>query len=290
MDRLMAGEQADLANNDPPYNARIEPRSNNALAAAVKVGAGLGRNQALTVRYGSFSGLQHLQRFDLQRAASKAKRTTTKMRPKDRPLSGDFISDEEFNELLRNCLKNMTRVLKPGGAFYLWGGFTNCVNYPPILAECGLHFSQAIIWVKNSPVLTRKDFLCAHEWCFYGWKEGAAHWFNPECHNMKDVWEIAKVPATKTVHLTEKPVEIPERVIICSSRPREIVLDQFGGSGSTLIAAEKLGRRARLMEIDPHYVDVIVRRWQDFTGKKAVLDGDDRTFEEVADERRPVSA
>jgi DNA modification methylase len=274
MDRLMAGEQADLANNDPPYNARIEPRSNNALAAAVKVGGGPGRNQALTIRYGSFKG----------------KPTTKKMRPKDRPLSGDFISDEEFNEMLLNCLKNMTRVLKPGGAFYLWGGFANCVNYPPILAECGLHFSQAIIWVKNMPVLTRKDFMNAHEWCFYGWKLGAAHWFNPECHNMKDVWEIAKVPATKTVHLTEKPVEIPERVIICSSRPGEIVLDQFGGSGSTLIAAEKLGRRARLMEIDPHYVDVIVRRWQDFTGKKAVLDGDGRTFEEVADGRRRVPA
>jgi DNA modification methylase len=273
MDRLMGGEHADLANNDPPYNVRVEPRSNNAIAAAA-----------------AQNKLHHHQRFDLSIGATKVQRTTKKLRPKDRALCGDFISDEEFRAMIRRCIENMTRVLKPGGAFYLWGGYTNLLDYPPILVECGLYLSQAIIWVKNQPVLTRKDFLNSHEWCFYGWKLGASHYFNPECHNMRDVWEIAKVPAQKTVHLTEKPVEIPERVIICSSRPGEIVLDQFGGSGSTLIAAEKLGRRARLMEIDPHYVDVIVRRWQDFTGKKAVLDGDGRTFEEVADERGRIPA
>jgi DNA modification methylase len=273
MDRLMGGEHADLANNDPPYNVRVEPRSNNAIVTTLKLSGRVGKNQKLDVAL-----------------HPPKKPTTKKLRPKDRRLSGDFISDEEFSASLLKCIANMTRALKPGGAFYLWGGYANVVNYPSILNQCGLYFSQAIIWVKNQPVLTRKDFLNSHEWCFYGWKPGASHYFNPECHNIRDVWDIAKIPPQKTVHLTEKPVAIPERVITCSSRAGEIVLDQFGGSGSTLIAAEKMGRRARLMEIDPHYVDVIVRRWQEFTGKKAILDGDGRSFEEVANERRRVPA
>jgi DNA modification methylase len=267
---LMAGEHADLANNDPPYNVWVEPRSNNAIATRLR----------------SSSGLHHNQRLGLHLGTSKAKRTTQKLRPKDRTLASDFLKDADYDALLRQWFGGLAAVLKPGGVFYIWGGYTNCANYLPVLADCGLYFSQAIIWVKNMSVLTRKDFLNSHEWCFYGWKAGAAHYFNPECHNMKDVWEVAKIPSQKTVHLTEKPVELAERIMTCSSRPGEIVLDQFGGSGSTLIAAEKLSRKARLMEIDPYYVDVIVRRWQDFTGKKAILDGDGRTFEEVANERR----
>ena len=179
-------------------------------------------------------------------------------------------------------------MLKPGGAFYIWGGYATCANYLPALEESGLYFSQAIIWVKNQPVLTRKDFMGAHECAFYGWREGAAHWFNPETRNATDVWEVKKVHPMVMVHLTEKPVELAVRALTYSSRPGEVVLDLFGGSGSTLIAAEKLGRRARLMEIDPHYTDVIVRRWQEFTGKKAVLEGSGRNFEQVADERRRV--
>jgi len=107
---------------------------------------------------------------------------------------------------------------------------------------------------------------------------------------VRDVWEVAKVPPQAMVHLTEKPVELAVRALTYSSRPGEVVLDLFGGSGSTLIAAEKLGRRARLMEIDPAYADVIIRRWQDYTGKKAVLDDAGRSFEEIADERRRVPA
>jgi DNA modification methylase len=92
------------------------------------------------------------------------------------------------------------------------------------------------------------------------------------------------------VHLTEKPVELAVRALTYSSKAGQKVLDLFGGSGSTLIAAEKLGRRARLMEIDPPYCDIICRRWQEYTGRKATLEGDGRSFEEIADERRAVAA
>jgi DNA modification methylase len=138
-----------------------------------------------------------------------------------------------------------------------------------VLKASGLYFSQAIIWVKEHPVLNRKDFMGNHEWCFYGWKEGAAHPFYGPA-NATDVWSVNKVNPQNMVHLTEKPVELATRAIQYSSRPGECVLDLFGGSGSTLIAAEQSGRRAFLMEIDPLYCDVIRTRWEKFTGKKAL--------------------
>jgi DNA modification methylase len=117
-------------------------------------------------------------------------------------------------------------------------------------------------------VLTRKDFLGNHEWAFYGWREGAAHrFFGPA--NVTDVWSVKKVSPQNMIHLTEKPVELAVRAMEYSSRPGEHVLDLFGGSGSTLIAAEQTGRQAFLMELDPLYADVIVQRYEQFTGRKA---------------------
>jgi len=131
-----------------------------------------------------------------------------------------------------------------------------------------LYFAQAIIWDKQHPVLTRKDFMGAHEWCFYGWKEGAAHQiFGPT--NAQDLWHVKKVNPQSMVHLTENPVELAVRAIQYSSHAGENVLDLFGGSGSTLIAAEQTGRKAFLMELDPLYCDVIVERFEKFSGKKA---------------------
>ncbi len=136
------------------------------------------------------------------------------------------------------------------------------------MKACGLYFSQAVIWHKMHPVLTRKDFMGAHEWCFYGWREGAAHqFFGPA--NIPDLWQVKKVNPQSMIHLTEKPVELAVRAIQYSSRPGENVLDLFGGSGSTLIAADQTERRVFLMEIDPAYCDVIVQRWEAFTGQKA---------------------
>lgn len=258
IDRLLAGERIHLVNMDPPYNVNVAPRSNNAQGKGEK------------------------------------------LRAKDRPLLNDFVSDDRFHQLLAAWFANASRVLLPGHAFYIWGGYANVANYPPAIAAAGLYFSQAIIWFKEHPVLTRKDFMGNHEWCFYGWKEGAAHrffgaaniadvWKHRPIRARKggrdevlikvpldlaaklptDVWPVKKVPHTKMVHLTEKPVELAGRAMQYSTKPGEHVLDLFGGSGSTLIAAEQLARRAFLMELDPLYVDVIVARWEAFTGKKA---------------------
>jgi DNA modification methylase len=252
VDCLLAGASIQLVNTDPPYGVRVEPRSNNAIAAGLS----------------SFKGTTHHQKLDVARQPKKAQRTTKKLRPRDRPLANDFVSQEEFERLLHAWFGNMARVLEPGRGFYIWGGYANCANYPPVLKASKLYFSQALIWVKEHAVLTRKDFMGNHEWCFYGWKEGAGHqFFGPK--NAVDVWSIKKINPQNMIHLTEKPVELATRALEYSSRAGENVLDLFGGSGSTLIAAEQTGRKAFVMELEPLYCDVIVQRFEQFTGKKA---------------------
>ncbi len=245
LDRLLGGAPIHLVNTDPPYNVKVEPRSKNAIAA------------------GNSS-------FEAPKTKSKDVEVK-KLRAKDRPLANDFVSDETFDQLLDDWFGNIARVLLPGRCFYIWGGYANCGNYPPVLKKHGLYFSQSIIWDKQHPVLTRKDFMGAHEWAFYGWKEGAGHkYYGP--NNATDLWQVKKVNPQSMVHLTEKPVELAIRAMQYSSLQGENVLDLFGGSGSTLIAAEQCGRKAYLMELDPLYADVIVDRYQRFTGKKAVLE------------------
>jgi DNA modification methylase len=252
VDRLLAGASIHLVCTDPPYNVRVEPRSNNAIAA------GLSTFQATTRHQGP----------ELARHFGEVKPSAKKLRAKDRPLANDYLSDEEFERLLAAWFGNIARVLQPGRAFFIWGGFSNIANYPPVLKAVGLYFSQTIIWVKEHPVLTRKDFMGNHEWSFYGWREGAAHHFYGP-NNATDVWFVKKVSPQTMVHLTEKPVELATRAMQYSSRAGENVLDLFAGSGSSLIAAEQTRRRAFLLELDPLYSDVIVTRWEQFTGKKA---------------------
>jgi DNA modification methylase len=527
VDRLLAGAAIQLVNTDPPYNVKVEPRSNNAIAAGNS----------------SFTNYHH-QQLDLARHPEKSKPTTRKMRAKDRPLANDFVSEADFDQMLTAWFGNMARVLEPGRGFYIWGGYANCANYPPVLKAQKLYFSQAIIWVKEHPVLTRKDFMGNHEWCqppdtqvltpsgstrisslrdgdrvvsfsrhhpamvglrdgldsrvtsrfydgslygvgvgkritwsteghiwsvrmtpaakskwcvylmqrgnwwrvgrcklyttwglgvkqrlmmesgdaawllgvydlkddatlaeqmvsivygipttfwnetsasrrtdamirrlyeqldldelersarralsdhhrsvlypfitrgqtrhkhtnrasllvracnlvpeamavpvpqrgqaidwtpvetaavesyrgtvyslgvekyhhyvadgivthncFYGWKEGAAHvYLGP--NNAVDVWSIKKINPNKMVHLTEKPVELAVRAMQYSSRAGENVIDLFGGSGSTMIAAEQTGRHAFLMELDMLYCDVIVQRWENFTERQPAV-------------------
>jgi DNA modification methylase len=165
----------------------------------------------------------------------------------------------------------MSRVLEPGRGFFVWGGYANLGNYPPHLRNHQLYFSQAIVWDKQHPVLTRKDFLGCFELAFYGWKEGAAHRFYGP-NNVPDLWHVKKVPPQQMEHLTQKCVELAERAMQYSTVPGEHVLDLFGGSGSTLIGAERTGRKAFLMELDRPYCDLIVDRYQRFTGKPGVLE------------------
>ena len=281
VDRLLDGAVIHLVNTDPPYNVKVEPRSNNAIAAALS-------------SFGEH-GLMHHQSFDLHRAGKKrngsknadvkrtaskyhgfdvatggqsGKATHKKLRPKDRPLANDFVTDEAFDALLDAWFGNMARVLEPGRGFYIWGGYANLGNYPPFLKKNGLYFSQGVVWDKQHPVLTRKDFMGAFEICFYGWREGAAHkFFGP--NNATDLWHVKKVNPQSMIHLTEKPVELAVRAMQYSSHAGENVLDLFGGSGSTLIGAEQSGRRAFLMELDALYCDIIVARFEKFTGRKA---------------------
>ncbi len=262
LDRLLDGQPIHLANTDPPYNVKVEPRSNNAIAA------GLSSFPASNAVDASDARGMHHQGFDLARHKSKGHATHKKLRAKDRPLANDFVTDEAFDGMLDAWFGNIARVLKPGHGFYIWGGYANLGNYPPFLKKHELYFSQGIVWDKQHPVLTRKDFMGAFEISFYGWREGAAHrYFGP--NNATDLWHVKKVNPQSMVHLTEKPVELAVRAMQYTSLPGENVLDLFGGSGSTLIAAEQTGRRAFLMELDELYCDVIVQRWEKFTGRKA---------------------
>jgi DNA modification methylase len=255
LDRLLNGAEVHLVNTDPPYGVRVEPRSNNAIAAGLS----------------SFQGATHHQGLDVARYPEKSKPTHRKLRAKDRPLVNDFVSDEEFDRLLDAWFGNIARVLLPGRSFYIWGGYANLGNYPPVLKAHHLYHSQSIVWDKLHPVLTRKDFMGAFELAFYGWKEGAAHRFYGQ-PNLSDLWHIKKIPPQKLEHLTGKPAELAVRAIQCSSLQGENVLDLFGGSGSTLIGAHQTGRKAYLMEIDAPYCDVIIDRFQRFTGVPAVLE------------------
>ena len=255
VDRLLDGATIDLVNMDPPYNVKVEPRSSTAIAA------GLSSHPDLSKK-------MHHQGFDVARGVTDPAKARKKMRAKDRPLENDFVTAEAFDAMLLAWFGNASRVLKPGGSFFIWGGYANLGNYPGPLKASGLYFSQGIVWDKQHPVLTRKDFMGAFEICFYGWKEGAAHHFYGP-NNATDLWHVKKVNPQSMVHLTEKPVELAIRAIQYSSRPGENVLDLFGGSGSTLIGCEQTGRRAFLMELDPLYTDVIVQRWEQFSGRKA---------------------
>ena len=202
VDRLLDGATIHLVNTDPPYNVKVEPRSNNAIAAGLS----------------SFQGNTHHQGLDLARHPGKAKPTKKKLRAKDRPLANDFVTDEAFDDLLDAWFGNMARVLQPGRGFYIWGGYANLGNYPPVLKKNGLYFSQGIVWDKQHPVLTRKDFMGALEIGFYGWKEGAAHvYFGP--NNATDLWHVKKVNPQSMIHLTEKPAELAVRAMQYSSRP-----------------------------------------------------------------------
>ena len=165
------------------------------------------------------------------------------------------------------------------GAVYICMSSSELQTLQSAFKSAGGHWSTFIIWAKDRFTLGRADYQRQYEPILYGWPEGVKrHWCGDR--NQGDVWEIAR-PHKNDLHPTMKPVALVERAIRNSSRKGDLVFDPFGGSGTTLIAAEKTGRHASLIELDPKYVDVIVRRWQDFTGEDAVLSGSDDTFNTI---------
>lgn len=243
---LMGGQMADLVVTDPPYNVNYEGGTKDALK-----------------------------------------------------IQNDNMDDASFLAFLIDAFKTMKEALKPGGAFYIWHSDGKRWFFSDALKQNDLEERQNLIWVKNALVLGRQDYQWKHEPCLYGWKDGAAHHFidlrgeetviedNPSLNKMSKpdliqyVKELRKMiddkstilrenkPLTNDLHPTMKPVPLIAYLIRNSSLKNEVVLDLFGGSGTTLIACEQLGRKARIMELDPKYCDVIVSRWEELTGQTA---------------------
>jgi len=216
VNRLMAGEHANLLLTDPPYNVAYEGKTEDALT-----------------------------------------------------IQNDSMDNDSFAQFLRDIYSTADTVMKEGAVFYIWHADSEGLNFRKAAFEVGWKIRQCLIWNKNTLVLGRQDYHWKHEPCLYGWKDGAAHFWGSD-RTQTTVLNFNK-PSRNGEHPTMKPVELFEYQIKNSSKPSDVVLDLFGGSGTTAIACEKTGRKARLMELDPKYCDVIVKRWEDFTGKKAQL-------------------
>ena len=196
-----------------------------------------------------------------------------KMRGTNRPILNDNLGDG-FGAFLVAACQNILTVTK--GAVYIAMSSSELDTLQSAFRTAGGKWSTFIIWAKNTFTLGRADYQRQYEPILYGWRDGTDH-FWCGARDQGDVWNIKK-PQKNDLHPTMKPVELVERAVRNSSKTQDIVLDPFGGSGTTLIACEKTGRRARLIELDPQYVDVIVRRWQDYTGQAAKRASDGATF------------
>lgn len=230
IDKLLAGDKADLLLTDPPYNVDYS----GGTAAALKI-------------------------------------------------ENDKMTQVAFAAFLAAAFAAFAGALKPGAAFYVWHPDSGGLQFRAACEVAGLQVRQCLVWAKSMFVLGRQDYQWKHEPCLYGWKDGARHrWYGGR--KQTTVLEFDK-PSRSELHPTMKPVALFERQMCNSTRAGDVVLDGFGGSGTTLIAAEKHSRRARLMELDPKYCDVIVQRWEAFTGRSATLAGADATFSEIAEQR-----
>lgn len=256
VDALTEGEEMDLCVTDPPYN----------------------------VNYGDKASM--LEDYD------KGHRNTNH-------ILNDHMENNEFYNFLYDFYTQMLRSLKAGGAFYIWHAESEGVNFRVALQDAGGQVRQCLIWNKNALVLSRQDYHWKHEPCLYGWKDGAGHYFIDDRSQttvfedkidvdkltkeemkqiLKDIFEDkvsttvmneAK-PTVNDLHPTMKPIKLIARLVKNSSRKGEKVIDFFGGSGSTLIACEQLGRSCYMMELDEKYCDVIIDRWEQLTGEKAI--------------------
>ena len=185
-------------------------------------------------------------------------------------IQNDSMGDESFREFLRAAYVSADSVMKPGAVFYIWHADSEGLNFRGAAMDAGWKVRQCLIWRKNIMVMGRQDYHWQHEPCLYGWKEGAGHLWASD-RKQTTILDFDR-PSRNAEHPTMKPVALFEYLMLNNTKGGDIVLDSFGGSGTTMIDAEKNGRRAMLMELDPRYCDVIVKRWEEYTGKKAVLE------------------
>lgn len=250
--KLMNGALADLLLTDPPYN--------------VALGVG-----------------------DTPEVAKKRHRRTDGLK-----LQNDAMEAGNFEEFLHAAFQNATEAMKEGAAYYCWYASTSQKSFQTALEKAGLPPHQILIWIKNAMVLGRQDYQWRHEPCFYGWKEGAAHYFidirsfttvednidtisrEEAIRRLKDLAQFSTAvyedkPTTSELHPTMKPLALFKKQIRNSTKPGDLVLDLFAGSGTAIIAAEEMDRRCYSMEFDPHYAEVIIQRWEEATGRKAKI-------------------
>ena len=166
--------------------------------------------------------------------------------------------------------------MKPGAVFYIWHADSECYNFRGACHDMGWKVRQCLIWKKSSLVMGRQDYHWMHEPCLYGWKEGAGHLWASD-RKQTTIFEFAK-PHRNAEHPTMKPVELFEYQMLNNTKGGDQVLDSFAGSGTTVIACEKTARDCRMMELDPKYCDVIIQRWQNFTGQTATLEATGQPF------------
>lgn len=195
-------------------------------------------------------------------------------------IQNDSMGDEAFRTFLRDAFVTADAVLKSGAVFYVWHADLEGYNFRGACKDAGWKVRQCLIWQKSSMVMGRQDYHWQHEPCLYGWKDGAGHLWASD-RKQTTLLKFDR-PSRSEDHPTMKPVALFEYQLLNNTKGGDIVLDSFGGSGTTLIAAEKNGRIARIMELDPKYVDVIVKRWEDFSGQKAVLESTGEPFKAAA--------
>ena len=198
-------------------------------------------------------------------------------------IKNDKMGDDSFRLFLRDSYIAADASMKAGAVFYIWHADSEGYNFRGAAKDAGWTVRQCLIWKKQTMVMGRQDYHWKHEPCLYGWKDGAAHLWATD-RKQTTILEFDR-PSRNAEHPTMKPVELFEYQMLNNTKGSDLVLDSFAGSGTTAIACEKHGRNARLMELDPKYSDVIIKRWQDFTGQQATLEATGQTYDELKAER-----
>lgn len=259
VDQLMDGALCDMVHTDPPYNSQTLPRSKNALIAAA----------ADTIE----SQKSLVKRIAVAEPERLASPNTPVLRSRDLPVIGDYMSAGEYEQFTQQWLTNVCSVMKSGAPFYVWFGSNISVlaMLAQVCTSLNMHIAQQLVWYKQQQTAAFSvDYQHNYEICVYGWKRGAQHQFYGR-HGQDDVWVFKKPSGAERLHATQKPVAVAEKAIGNSSLPGQIVVDLFGGSGTTLIACEQLERICYMMEVSPLLCDVIVDRWERLTGGKATM-------------------